>query len=261
MAEKEQGERQDEQQLELNTELGSESTAAEGAESEASPPDPVAALRREFEDRLAKEREERARIEGELRAMRESRPAEAKPAPQTFTRAQLRQAVDEGRITEDDMFETLERQGREQLIREMDDRYAARERERTTRQTIESERKKYVDAYPGLLEQGSEAWNRAKREFDHLVSLGHDPNAELTEITALRAAFGTASRAVERTSSERPTSRETSGARGSDSGARPVDIINRVPQKYREQYRKWYADGVKSAADIEAELPYMQRQS
>lgn len=225
-------------------------------------PDPAAELRAQ----LAEEREARIRLEERLAA----RDAEAKknaptaPAPQHYTHAQLRAAVDEGKISEDQLVEIWSRQQRELAVQEADARAEQREKQREAERAVGSEYERYLAAHPDLHDKTSEAWRRVKREYDYLKRLG-DPDNATTELKALRAALGPVDRIRERTSRLRETGSDggsrASGGEPNRDASRNVDIFNRIPHKYRGYYKGRYENGTMTLKEIEKDLPYMKRLS
>lgn len=222
--------------------------------AESEPPEETAA---ELRVRLQEERETRIRLEERL-AARDAAAAPAQtPAPaaaKVFSRAQLRAAVQEGQIDDDQMEEIWARQQREMGTRETLSAIDARENKRTVESRVETGKSQYMEAFPDLLNRDSETWKRVKREYDFLIKVG-DADNPTTELKALRAALGPVERIRERTSRLRETPRET-GSHGSG-GGRPVDIFNRIPVKYRSHYKRMYEEGRMKLADIEKDLKYM----
>lgn len=214
-------------------------------------PDPVA----ELERRLEEEREARIRLEGMVQGREQAKPAE--PKPQEISRTKLRELVNEGRISEDQMEEIWAKQNRESLLREVDATYSKRLEEQSQKARVDAELQKYIDARPTISQRGSEDWIRVKQEFDYLVQLGDPPDSR-TELKAARAAFGPAERVREHTTARRPTHAETSSPRGQNTEPRNVDIFNRIPKSLREYYRFEYENGRKTIDEIKRELPYME---
>jgi hypothetical protein len=224
-------------------------------EPEQQPPDPVAVL----EARLNEEREARLRLEGEMRAR--NTPAAAAPAAppkKKFTRAELRTAMENGQINEDQMEEVWSNQRDDTLREEFAVEMGRREREQSVGARVKGDTQQYIDTFPEVRRQGSDEWNRVKREFDYLVSIG-EAGDDTTQLKALRAALGPAERVPDRTAERRETPRGAHSPGGP--GRRPVDIFNKIPQKYRSYYKDRYENGQIDLATIEKDLPYMKRMS
>jgi len=243
------------------TESGTDSVENLEAGSEQEPePEPELKPGPDLSAQLAQEREARIRLEERLAAReREQAPPPPKEEPaKVFTRAQLRAAVNEGTIDEDQMEEIWSNQQRDQILRDAEKLLVERERKHTTESVVETETSKYIAAYPDLKEIGSVNWKRVKAEYDFLRKLG-DPDNPVTELKALRAALGSnPDRIPERTASRRETTGETSGASGGGSD-RPVDIWNQVPPKYKAHYKRMVDEGQMDLEQVKKELPYMKR--
>lgn len=224
----------------------------EGA-PEVKEPDPVS----RYEQKLQEEREARIRLEERLAAAEaKAAPPKKEEPPQEFTRAQLREAVNEGTINEDQMEDIWAKQLRNQTRRDTEELLTKRDAVREKDTLVSTETQKYIDAYPGVAKQGSDDWQKVKKEYDFLIKLG-DEHSDATQLKALRAAFGSSERVVSRNraSEFRETASETASPGGG--GSRPVDIFNQIPQKYRAYYKGRYEEGQISLEDIKKDLPYM----
>jgi hypothetical protein len=258
MGELEQGELEleggsapDESEPEI-VEPAEESAEAAPAEEPAPKPD-------RYEEQLREEREARIRLEERLAAREAAEKPVEKEEPAVLTRAQLRAAVNEGQIDEDQMEEIWATQQRNIQRKDLEELLDTRDKQRESVTRVSSETQKYIDAYPGVSDQNSEEWRKVKKEYDYLISLGDEHN-DATQLKALRAAFGPSDRArpKERTAERREAVSETATP-GSSSGARPVDIFNQIPQKYRAYTKSRYEEGQISLEEIEKDLPYMKR--
>jgi len=218
-------------------------------------PQPPTSREEEYRVQLAEEREHRIRLEERLNAQQAPPPEKTPEPPKVFTRQQLRAAVNEGTIDEDQMEEAWATQQRDIHKRDTQEIIENRDKFNRVVNVVETETTKYLAAYPDLQKVGTPDWTKLKKEYDFLRSIGDD-DSKTTELKAMRTAFGTSTdRIPERTSQLRETPQETSGAPGS--GQRPVDIWNRVPKQYREYYKKQVADGFKTLDDVKKDIPYM----
>jgi len=210
----------------------------------------------ELEAQLEAEREQRIRLE-ERERLRAEQKTEKREPPKEWTRAQLRTAVSEGTIDEDQMEEIWAKQQRAAYRRDTEDLLATRDRERATATTVETEIARYTANYPDVTTIGSPTWNKVKAEFDFCVQLGDDPNSKATEVKALRAALGSSEKIRERTSTHRQTSSETSSSQGGGGGGRPVDIWNRVPRTHKAHYKRLVEEGYMTLEEVKKTIPYM----
>lgn len=220
-------------------------------------PDPLETANKE----LASEREQRLRLEGRLEAMEakpDPAPAKVEP-PKELTRQQLREAVDNGQIDQDQMETLWSNQERDKTKREMSTMLDERDSRRTAATLVETDTSKYLANHPDIRTVGTSEWNKLKGEYDYLIQLGHKDN-KTTELAAMRAAFGPPDRIRESSASRRQAVSETSSAQAGEGvgGDRPVDIWNRVPKYLREPYKKMVADGFKTLEDVKKEIPYMK---
>jgi len=237
-----------------------EASVVEEAETSHSQPAPAPEPEEDFREQAQREREERIRLEERLRAQEAAAPAAQEPEPpKTYTRQELRAAVNAGTIDEDAMEEVWAKQQRDLIKRETSELIERRDAARATETRVETDYQKYLEAYPDVKRVGSDDRTRLEREYDYYVSLG-DPPGKTTELKAMRSVFGPPERVREKTRDARSTTPTTSGGTGGGAaGDRPVDIFNRIPTHLREHYRQQYNDGFKTLEVIEKELPYMKR--
>jgi hypothetical protein len=216
-------------------------------------PDPLQA-------QLDDERERRIRLEERLAVKEETPPPAAEPPPKEFTRAELRSAVNEGQIDDDQMEEMWAKQQRDAHKRDTTELLETRDREKTAVNVIETDTQKYLDTYPDVTDVKSENWAKVKEEYDWLVKIGN-PTSKATELMALRAALPKPDRMRDRASRLRETPRGASSGAGDPTppGSRPVDIFNQIPQQYRAYTKERYDAGQTTLAEIEKDLPYMKK--
>jgi hypothetical protein len=170
------------------------------------------------------------------------------PAMQFFTPAQLRQGVEQGLITEDQMVEQLQLQNRELAKQEA----LKAIRQETVNQSITRQLNEFRHLVPGWDQVGSHANKQATPAYQELLSRGF-PDDDNTRLLALERTFGTVNRikdarvAQTRTASLRETTRDV-GRRGSPppSGKRkdPLEILSLDEKRLYKQYieKGLYAD-------------------
>jgi len=216
-------------------------------------------------DRALGEARERARLlaedaqrERELRLQAEARANATPPKPRP-TRAQLQDLVDNGTLPQAAMDAELDQQARAIIVETTQATLAQQQ----AVGRVQSEIQAFQEKIPGLSTRGSDEWNRASREYQRLVALGH-PEGLLTEATALRTAFGDPTQIVRDRSNERRSSAEMGGGGGAgsgDSGGNGAEAPPAgMPQERIAHYRKMIDKGVyKSMSDpmIARELKYM----
>ena len=173
----------------------------------------LAALREKLQEQV----ERTARLEGEIQATRTapSTPAPAaEPVPKQFTRAELRQMVDQGTITEDEMLDRIEAQRdlrlTQHLEKTMTEKLAANQQETTLAQQFAS----YREVVEGLDTPSHPNRVRAEKEYKELLVSGL-PEGDSTQIAALKIAFGSPTKIRETTRDKRETHGESGGSSAS----------------------------------------------
>lgn len=199
----------------------------------------LAALRTEFEDKLAKA----------------TKPAEK---PQSYTRAQLNAAVAASQITQDAADELWDKQVRAEARAEA----TAVSTEIVTRaqrkDRVDSDIAQYTALDPDILVDGSAVRNKIAREYKFLVSLGDKPSGE-TELKAIRAALGPIEqlRLAKSGRTQHETHRETGGGSGGGRGANGKTLYDKLDTGKKEHYQKMIKAGqYKDVAEVEAELKW-----
>lgn len=131
--------------------------------------------------------EEAQRVRAELEALKAER---AKPEPaKPLSRTELKQLVEDGKITQDaadahwerQVVETAERKAREAARGEV----VGQQRESVVKRQLEE----YRTLIPAAWEVGAKERAKAEKEFKALIEMGF-PDNKVTEVAALRAAFG-----------------------------------------------------------------------
>jgi hypothetical protein len=127
---------------------------------------------------------ELAELRGKVDGLSASQ-SQPKKEEREYTRAELRQFVDDGKLTEDQADEIRERQSEARLGKKLTQKV-----ETTTRtDRVQAIIDQYKAAKPDIMIPGSDDRAKVEREFQYLVSLGHPQTLE-TEAAALRAAYG-----------------------------------------------------------------------
>lgn len=125
-------------------------------------------------------------LKDEIRELKSTKqPAQNQEPPKRYTRAQLREAVTAGQITQDQADDIWDNQLLEQAATVGRDSATQAERERR----IDGDIAQYKRLKPEVMQDGHADRLRVRDEFNYLVSLGH-PKTKETELAAMRAAFG-----------------------------------------------------------------------
>ncbi|MGH7187227.1 MAG: hypothetical protein ACREIB_13235 [Pseudomonadota bacterium] len=174
-----------------------------------------------------------------------------RPAQKPLTRAELKQAVAEDKITEDESDAIWERQITEKAVKEAVSAAKETVETGTLSGRISAEIGRYKAVVEGLDYKESAAFQKVAAEFRHLTGLGYNADEIRTEVAALRAAFGPIE-ALETTTKprEREGHRETGGRSGSErDGDRHDGYPRGFPDRMRAHYDRMIDRGQYSGKD------------
>ena len=150
---------------------------------------PLAALTAETGKRQALEAtvaELRGRVEGMATVSKQT----AAPEPKPWTRATLRTAVEDEKITQDEADALFDTQTEKRLTATLEAKLETRLASQTVGARVETQIGQYKDAIPDLGDKDSANFAKVTAEFKALADLGYDKTDLRTEVAALRAAFG-----------------------------------------------------------------------
>jgi len=210
---------------------------------------PLAALQAE-----TRKRQELATQLAELRGRVEGMATAPRPADEPkkeLTRADLKRAVADDKITEDEADALWE----QQITRKAAKAGADAAKETMDSGTLQSRVSGEIARYKGVIsdldDKESAAYRKVAGEFKHLAGLGYDRDDLRTEVAALRAAFGPIE-SLE--STERPRAREghqeTGGRGGEADGGDGRDGYPRgFPDRMRAHYDKMIERGIYRGKD------------
>ncbi len=140
---------------------------------------------------------------------------EAKVEPQReFTRAELQQQVDDGRMTPDDSDRILSEQSERKIEERVSQRIESDAQQKDLSAKIQAEVSRYTEARPDIMVEGSDDRALVEREFRRQVNELGKPEDQGTELSALMTLFGPSSQLQNGRSKELQTHPET----GSDGG-------------------------------------------
>lgn len=156
----------------------------ESTEPAEPPPPSVPSL----EEQLQTEREERARLQGEIQALKEHMRAQQEPSHPGRTQPtaedtpeRIQSEYDAGRIDDAERTRRLARYETVRVIRET----RAVEKEETTRQTVRKQLVAHMGKYPELHKADSPMMQEVNQELERLADLGFDPNEERQHLLAV----------------------------------------------------------------------------
>jgi hypothetical protein len=136
------------------------------------------------------------------------------PPPRGPGLTQLRKAVDDGEITQDQMDVELERQRQTSVRHEMDQRDLKLKAEILSDNEAEAKFADYVDVYPDIQTEGSANREKVRAKYVDLLRRGHT-EGKGTQLLAMEVCFGEVSKVREKTAETRDTHAETGGPGGS----------------------------------------------
>lgn len=181
-------------------------------------------------------------VEGLKAGQQNSAPAEKQE--QVYTRAQLKAAVNEGKITEEQMEALWETQIEKKIERRVDAKTTKAASEGAVAANTQAELARYIEAFPELADTDSDLRAKVQDEFDFLVRLGDDPDSRATELKAVRAALGPVTGNKGRRK-EPEASEETGGAQGGRKGEPQGDGWSKgLTPKMKAHYQKLINQGL-----------------
>lgn len=215
--------------------------------------DEVIGERERVRAELQREREERIRAEERTKFLT-AKQAEEK----IWTPSELRNLVNEQRISEDQMWAQLDYQSRKQTLADVSRLMEAHERVKTTEEKLQT----YGRHVPDWNRPGTEANRKAEAEYSKLLAAGAQPT-KYTELLALERAFGDTEQLERLKRSEQLTneSRETEQPAFGNGGARPQekaaekDPLKTLTKAEYDEYERLIQRGVyRSWEEVRAEV-------
>jgi hypothetical protein len=173
-----------------------------------------------------------------------SEPVQAQPEIKFFTTEQLRQGVNDGLITEDQMVTQLQLQTKEQAKREALQAF----QQQAQAQTVTQQLNEYRQLIPGWDQTGTQANQQATPAFLRLLQLGLADN-DTTRLLALEQTFGPVNRMKEaratkaRTASLRPTPQEVGRRAVAPPRSGRKDPLDSISLEEKKLYREYIRQG------------------
>ena len=137
-----------------------------------------------FNAALAKERNAVSQLKADLASLKKT--VEEKTAPKKFTKAELDEAVENGKMSRDKADDYYETQLKSEIVTETAGAVAQATREQRQVETINS----YEAAVPALQDEASDAYQHVIRQYAHLTNTLGLPANNATMIAALEATCG-----------------------------------------------------------------------
>jgi len=203
----------------------------------------------------ARAAEDAARVRAELEALKAAKVEAAAPKP--FTRAELKSLVDDGKITQDAADATWDKQVIETAKSEATKAARGEVEGQQRESVVMSQLEEYRTLVPAAWEVGAKERTRAEKEFKALIKLGF-PDNKVTEVAALRAAFGDpeAIKAARSTGKNGPGESHAEvgggdrpGSNGADADGKPKGLTPRQEAHYSNLISRGILKDWKAAAE------------
>ena len=150
------------------------------------PLEALEAERRKRQDSDAKA----AQFEGQVQGLTAARPEPKVDPPKEWSAAELRQGVEEGKLTEDEAVAISTRQIEKRITSKVTEEVETTLARKNLGERVSAEIGRYKQAIPDLLDQNSAAFRKIQTEFTYLTGQGYDAKDPRTELIAVRGAFG-----------------------------------------------------------------------
>ena len=193
-----------------------------------------------------------AELQGQIRGLAAVRTEPKVDPPKELSAAELRQAVDEQRLTEDEAEAIKARQIEKRVTAKVTEEVETTLARKNLGERVSTEMARYQSAIPDLLDQNSAAFGKVKTEFVYLTRQGLDPDDLNTQLIAVHAAFGDIAQ-LEKIGKpgERETHQEVGGsAEPGSQGAKdswPKDMPADTKRYYQDQVNQGILPDRKSA--------------
>ena len=186
--------------------------------------------------------------------------ADAPPPQPEYTRAELGKAVEDGKITEIQAQDILDKQNDKKTANLVKETVSTTIGNINRDQTVDSQIDAYSKLMPEVLAEGSDERQRVASQFSYFVSIGL-PNDKSTELAALNSVYGSidALKSSKGAAQEFDTQQETSG------GGAPAETVSGTTLKLSADERKHYQYLIdrgqyKDWKEVEAEMKFSNKQ-
>ena len=160
---------------------------------------------------------------------------------QELTPAELKLAIAEGRLGEDEAEQIRERQRERRTDRQIAEKVETTVAVSDLNNRVNAEIARYKVVIPDLTDKASAAYQNIQSEFNNLVSLGDDPKETRTQLKAARTAFGPIDRLEKAaTPEERETHEEVGG--GAPGGGETPPATDPWPKDTTAGQKRYYGD-------------------
>lgn len=185
-----------------------------------------------------------AQFEGQVQGLTAVKTEPKVDPPKELSAAELRQAVEEGKLTEDEAHAITARQIEKRVTATVTEQVRENEAalaRKNLGERVSVEIERYTQAIPDLADQSSAAFQKVRTEYQWLVSHGSTANDPQTELMAVRVAFGDIDKLQKIKPGQRETHQETGGH--SEPGG-PTDHGDGSPKDMPADTRRYYQDQI-----------------
>ena len=211
-------------------------------EGKGEPMVPLTALEAERSKRQTAERTA-AQLEGRVQGMSAVKTEPKDDTPKDLSAAELRQAVDEGKLTEDESETIKARQIEKRVTAKVAQDVETKLARKNLSERVSVDMGLYREAIPDLLNQDSAAFKKVQTEFSWLVQQGYDPDELQTQLIAVRASFGDVDQLQKINPGKRETHQETGGHSGSE-----TESTDGSPKDMPADTKRYYQDQINQGA-------------
>lgn len=209
---------------------------------------------------------ENNRLQGMLQAVQQQ-PVAAAPVeePKTYTRAQLKAAVEAEQITEDEMESIWTNQLTRQITKQVTQEVSGLLTQKQVDSQVDSELDEYKRLVPNSMNTGSQERRELEAEYNRLRAMGY-PRGNMTELIASRIVFGTLDkvRLLAGKKKDPEHHQDGGGVGGEEEGkaAKGGDPIKSMDARTRAHYNRLIDNGVyKDWDSVRAELKFTKQKA
>ncbi len=131
-----------------------------------------------------------AELQGQIRGLAAVKTEPKADSSKELSAAELRQAVEEEKLTPDEAEAIKARQIEKRVTANVTQDVETTLARKNLGERVSTEAARYKRAIPDLLDQSSAAFGKVQTEFTYLIAQGYDANDPRTELIAVRGAFG-----------------------------------------------------------------------
>ncbi len=181
-----------------------------------------------------------AELQGQVQGLTAVKTEPKTDSPKELSAAELRQGVEEGKLTEDEASAITARQIEKRVTATVTEEVEATLTAQHRGERVSAEIGRYTQIIPDLNDQASAAFQKVRTEYQYLVGQGYKADDVLTQLVAIRAAFGDVDQLQKIKPGQRETHQET-GGHSEPGGSEPSDGS---PKDMPADTRRYYQDQI-----------------